>query len=223
MKSGIVFDLDETLIDRRGTLEDYANRLWEDFNIGVAASQAQFLASFLALDADGCTPQADLFARLAEAFPRPPLDPLEIAHHFSEFAWTRPRLASGVACGLAKLRAAGIPLGIITNGGAESQMRKLRGSGLDQLVDHYLISSQFGAAKPDRSIFMAMCSTLRIEAPSSWFIGDHPVFDVWGANRVGFRTIWLERRVPWPEEHNRCYTHLAPDIASALQLIDLDA
>lgn len=223
MKSAIVFDLDETLIDRRATLAAYANRFWHDFNIGREAPQSHFVASFLALDANGCTPQPELSTRLVQHYPASGLDATTIARHFSEFAWARPTMATGVAARLAELRAARVPLGIITNGAAESQRRKLEFTGLDKLVDHCLISGEFGAEKPDSSIFLAMCSALGIAAPTSWFIGDHPVFDIWGANRVGFRTIWLEKRIPWPGDCDRCYTHVVPHVGAALELISRNA
>ena len=223
MKSGIVFDLDETLLDRRATLEAYAGLLWRDFDVGREAPQSHFVAEFLAIDRNGYTPEPEIFDRLVRRFPGSTLDPLEIARHFSEFAWSRPTLAAGVASGLAGLRAARIPLGIITNGGTDSQRSKLQSTGLDRLVDHYLISSEFGAAKPDSSIFLAMCSALGIDASTSWFVGDHPVFDIWGANRVGFRTIWLERSIPWPRERDPCYTHAFPHVSAALQLLARDA
>lgn len=219
MKSGIVFDLDETLIDRRATLEAYAHRFWRDFDVGRDARQSDFVASFLDLDRNGCTPLPELGARLVQRYPRCGLDAATITGHFSEFAWAQPGMAAGVADTLAKLRGAGIPLGIVTNGGADSQRRKLRLTGLERLVHHCLVSGEFGVEKPDSAIFLAMCSALRIAASASWFIGDHPVFDIWGANRVGFRTIWLEKRIPWPEDYERCYTHVVPHVGAALELV----
>jgi putative hydrolase of the HAD superfamily len=219
MKSGIVFDLDETLIDRRATLEAYAGLLWRDFGVTSESPRSHFVAEFLAMDGDGDTPQTELVAGLVRRFPASLSDPSALSRHFSQFAWTRPALAGGVVAGLAALRAAGVPLGIITNGGADSQRRKLQFTGLDRLVDFVLISEEFGAAKPDRSIFVAMCSALGIDASASWFIGDHPVFDIWGASQVGFRTIWLERSTPWPGDCDRCYTHTFPHVSAALQLL----
>jgi FMN phosphatase YigB (HAD superfamily) len=64
-----------------------------------------------------------------------------------------------------------------------------------------------------------MCATLGIDPTASWFIGDHPVFDIWGAHRVGFRTIWLQKRIPWPDDRVPCYTHCVPNIDAALTLV----
>jgi len=219
MKSGVVFDLDDTLIDRRTTLEAYAHRLWEDFDLELETPLPPFVASFIALDADGRTPPAELFAGLARAFPRSGPHTGNMSRHFADLAWTQPRLASGVAEKIARLRTAGVPIGIITNGEAAGQRRKLQATGLDRLVDRCIISGEFGVEKPDSAIFLAMCSALDIAAEKSWFIGDHPVFDVWGAHRVGFRTIWLTKRVPWPSDRDRCYTHFAPHVSAALDLI----
>ena len=223
MKSGVVFDLDETLIDRSATLRAYAALLWRDFDIGRDVPEADFVAAFLALEDDGRAPQPDLFERVAERFPKSALDPSAMTAHYSQFAWTRPRLAAGVTSGLAELRAAGVPLGIITNGDGDTQRTKLQFTRLDRLVDRYLISGEFGAAKPDRSIFLAMCSALAIDAPTSWFVGDHPLFDIWGAHQVGFRTIWLERIIRWPDDLDPCYTHKCVNAGAALQILGISA
>jgi putative hydrolase of the HAD superfamily len=218
MKSGVVFDLDDTLIDRRDVLEAYAQRLWKDFDLQAEIALPRFVASFLAWDDDGHTPPDELFDAVVRAFPKSHLDATRISGHYSDFAWSRPTLADGVASALEQMRSRG-PVGIITNGEGEGQRRKLRSTGLIDLVDHYLISGEFGAEKPDASIFHAMCSALDIDPALSWFIGDHPVFDIWGAHRIGFRTIWLAKRVPWPHDRDPCYTHSARRIEEVFEIV----
>ena len=99
------------------------------------------------------------------------------------------------------------------------QRRKLESTGLDRLVDHCIVSGEFGADKPDPSIFAAMCEALELDAARSWFIGDNPVCDVWGAHRAGFRTVWLQKRIAWPDDYERCHTRVASSIEVALGIV----
>ena len=219
MKAGIVFDLDDTLIDRHDILAAYAARLWSDFGVAKDAPLRPFVESFLTLEDDGRASPEDWSARLAAALPRSSLASADIVRHFARHAWSEPKLVPAVAAALSRLRAKGVPLGIITNGDALGQRRKLESTGLDRLVDHCIVSGEFGADKPDPSIFDAMCEALELDAARSWFIGDNPVCDVWGAHRAGFRTVWLQKRIAWPDDYERCHTHVASSIEVALGIV----
>ncbi len=85
------------------------------------------------------------------------------------------------------------PIGIITNGPTEVQRAKLSLLGIDGLVDFVLISEEFGAAKPDPSIFAAALNLSGVEPSEAVFVGDTAEFDIAGANGVGMPTVWINR------------------------------
>ena len=68
-----------------------------------------------------------------------------------------------------------------------------------------MISDAFGVKKPDAAIFRSLMATLDVDAPQSWFVGDDPKADIWGAKQVGLRACWIERYAPWPDDLPRCY------------------
>lgn len=91
---------------------------------------------------------------------------------------------------LAELRAAGWTIGIVTNGMADNQEGKIRRTGLDALVDGWVVSDAVGARKPSPAIFEALATRLSCVL-DGWMIGDSLELDVAGGTAVGLRTAWL--------------------------------
>lgn len=58
-------------------------------------------------------------------------------------------------------------LGIVTNGRAAEQRKKLSVLGIAPRFVHVAISEEVGVAKPDPAIFLGACSAMRI-APNRW-------------------------------------------------------
>ena len=201
---GVVFDLDETLLDRRGTLDAYARALHAELDRQGSSSVEYFLEQFHRLDAAGSTPRDRFFALVSSQL-LPTQSPRDLGHHFNAHAWRSPRLFPGVAHMLRELRGQGLRLGIITNGGAAPQLDKIVNSGLSDLVDCYLVSARFGARKPDRSIFEYMAAQLGLSPRESWFVGDDPYADIWGSKQCGYSAAWVERFTAWPKELPPCY------------------
>ena len=201
---GVIFDLDETLVDRRGSLGIYCRKLYLDFGESVVLPASQFTAEFHRLDDNGRVPRDEFFKALSAAAFRNVPSAL-IKEHFEATAWVQPRLFDGIVDLLVSLRAQDLRIGVITNSGVPSQSAKLNNTGLSDLIDASVISAAFGSKKPAPGIFHHMIDGLRIDPHQSWFVGDDPRADVWGANQVGFRTCWVERYTPWPADLPRCY------------------
>jgi phosphoglycolate phosphatase-like HAD superfamily hydrolase len=86
---GILFDLDETLIDRRTSLERYARTLRTDYSSTL--DEDAFVAAFHRLDGTGRVPRPTFFGALArELFVG--IDAAAIETHFYDCAWRAPLL-----------------------------------------------------------------------------------------------------------------------------------
>ena len=68
-----------------------------------------------------------------------------------------------------------------------------------------MIRPAFGVKKPAPEIFRRLIDQLQIDPAQSWYVGDDPRADIWGAAQVGFKTCWVERYSPWPADLSRCY------------------
>lgn len=215
---GVVFDLDETLLDRSASIDVYANLLWEDFQDQIRQDRGEFTSTFVQLDGNGYTARDVVFRSLAEITQEIPATAFE--RHFREHAWSSPVPMPFALEGLRRLRQASVPVGIVTNGGSANQRQKLKSTGLGDLVDVAIVSEEFGRKKPDTEIFLEVARRLRINPHESWFVGDHPVLDIWGSTRVGFRAVWIRRTVPWPSDYEPCYTKAVESFAEALRVVE---
>jgi putative hydrolase of the HAD superfamily len=90
------------------------------------------------------------------------------------------------------LRTRGVKLGMITNGGAGWQRRKLVESQFIELFDVIFIEGEFGVGKPDRAIFDAAISALGTNPERAWMIGDRLDWDVAGAQAAGIKGVWFD-------------------------------
>jgi HAD superfamily hydrolase (TIGR01549 family) len=143
----------------------------------------------------------------------------QLRAHFEANAWQKPRLFSGTTATLLYFRERGWRVGIITNGGASSQSAKIANSGLSDLVHCSVISSLIGCNKPDREIFLYAAAQLGIVPNGSWFVGDDPRADIWGASQFGLRTVWVERYKPWPDDLLHCYDARVSSVSEILDAV----
>lgn len=78
------------------------------------------------------------------------------------------------------------PLIALSNGNAD-----LRRMGLDHYFHARIDARSFGAAKPDRGIFLAACNAAAALPEHTLHIGDHPHQDVYGAMNAGLHAAWI--------------------------------
>ncbi len=197
MFEAVLFDLDDTLLDRTTSLERFFVGHHQRV-LGGAVPLDAYCRRFHELDRHGYADRAALFAQLAAEFPGAARSEA-LLDDFRRYAWRDCQLASGTAEVLRALRSAGYRLGIVTSGASETQRAKLQSAGLLELVDVGLISEEEGVAKPNPEIFRRAAARLGVAPEACLFVGDHPDADVRGATAAGMRGVWLRRHIPWPD------------------------
>lgn len=205
-----LFDLDDTLIDRRTAVAGAVAGLCADFRYG------QEIETWMGSEfADRADPED--FARLRQEFA------LTAAVDQLWTAWIR-RMAAAVTCrravleGLTRLRENGWVVGVVTNGAADIQRSKLRAAGIEPLLHGLAVSGDVGIRKPDARLFhlaAARCGT-SLDG-GGWATGDNPIADIAGGQRAGLRTIWLRGR-PWPADA-QAPDHTVDDVTDAIDIL----
>jgi HAD superfamily hydrolase (TIGR01509 family) len=133
---------------------------------------------------------ADLLRELLGDLPVEEVDRfIDVEHE----VWRSAHAVLGTAQALLEaLRSRGLKTGIVANSWPEPA-RLLRAdvaaSGLGELMDVCVFSSEAGASKPDAAIFLQALRELDVDPLAAMFVGDRLVADVQGAANVGMVTV----------------------------------
>lgn len=188
----MIFDLDDTLIERKGMLEAFSHPFLRRFFPDTAgADYAHLHQIFIELDNGGWTTRPELFHRMYAALGKtsPSPDEAMLAYWSAHFADHIVQIPNAEKT-LRALKAAGHLLGLITNGNPVLQNNKIDQTGFRSLFDHTIVSGTFGCDKPDPRIFRASLEALGVTADHAIYIGDNLVNDIYGAHGVGMKAIW---------------------------------
>ena len=85
-------------------------------------------------------------------------------------------------------------LGIVSNGFAQWQRRKLMIAGIDRYFDAVVLSEEISSLKPDRVIFQSAIRSAGCDADRIVFVGDSYRHDIIGAAQAGMSTVWFNPR-----------------------------
>lgn len=204
--SAILFDLDDTLIDRARQTDAFAAVFEENFKAALAEEsltqgRAGLARAIAEADLRGYRKRTEFATLLRELIlwrQLPSADEL-LAFWWQEFP-RRAVATEGLYEVLQHLRGAGYRLGIITNGIVPSQTAKIEHLNLRDYVDEVVISGALEIHKPDPRIFHHALGRVETPPERAWFVGDHPINDVQGAEGAGLTAVWFQRNQPWPDD-----------------------
>ena len=197
----ILFDLDNTLIDREATFVRAAEAFWNEHDIvSAAGTQEETVKLLVEWDADGYSPRQQMLENWMRMWPG-------VYESVSLLSiWYRSRMDSSVipdhrvTSFLKALNNAGIPWGIVTNG-STNQHGKVKSAGFEPITPFMIISEEFGHQKPDPPIYEeALLRLGRMPAQRTLFVGDNPETDIKGAQKIGMLTAWLRRGRVYPTD-----------------------
>ena len=190
----VIFDLDDTLVDRRSAFRAVAEQLY-DSQPPIQEAHSLKAAVRLLIHFDTFD---DRFDRILQTWPGIPMSASDLRVWYYE-ALTGALKPDELALSLlVDLNRQGAAWGIVTNGDA-FQHTKLRLVGVQELAPFVIVSGDFGHEKPQPAIYIEAMKRLG-EPPAcrTLFVGDNPDTDIKGAQGVGMLTAWihLDRRFP---------------------------
>ena len=175
MLKAVLFDLDNTLVDRdRAFLECVRARF----------SDPAVRAQLIRLDQGGRGDRRRLFD-----FWEQRAEELINQEVFGQFLAQRLRPDAALLEAL-RILSDRVKLGIITNGSGGTQRAKLKAAGLTEVIppDRVWLSGEVGKAKPDPWIFLLACQALEEPPAHCLFVGDQESDDEAGAKAAGMRS-----------------------------------
>jgi len=116
----------------------------------------------------------------------------EMASAYGELRLASSRPLPGAIEALARLRAGGMRLALITNGAASAQRRKIE---LHQLAPYFevvIVEGEFGLGKPDPRVYQHALATLQLAPQQVWMVGDNLEWEVAAPQRLGIHGVWMD-------------------------------
>lgn len=188
--SSLIFDLDETLIDRAETMRLFLTDQYPRFEESIKATKDEFVRSVLHHQRNGYENKHTAYQlACVELFDCDQIAD-ELFKDFKDKYGFEAVLFDGAKEALDDLFQK-YSLGIVTNGRARCQNAKIDFVGIRHLFKVIKISEEFGSKKPDPSIFEACLNELGSQANSCIFIGDNPDNDLKPARELGMKVIWV--------------------------------
>jgi putative hydrolase of the HAD superfamily len=189
--AAVLFDLDGTLYDRDALVESIAGIQYDSHRGAVPEmSRETFVRLIIEMDDHGMADKLAGYRALAAEWGRPTELGDGLLEHFWALYDRQLQAPEDTHETLKALRAAGVRLGLITNGGATRQLKKLELMGLTDAFDAVLVSESEGVRKPEREIFDRALLRLGVGPAAAVFVGDNPEADVAGALGAGLAAIW---------------------------------
>ena len=197
----VLFDLDETLFDRTGSLRPFLADQRKRYPVLQPFTEEEFISQFLLRDQRGKVSKSIVYRDLLEAHSLGDASAAADLHQdYENNFWRFASAFPGMREMFEQLSRAGIRTGIVTNGETHIQMRSLLALNLDRAVDTYLISQSVGLRKPDVQIFRLAAERLGVQPGECVFVGDAPISDISGAQNAGMKAVWFPNGATWPSD-----------------------
>lgn len=114
-----------------------------------------------------------------------------IGHRYQDLRDAAVRPLPGAIGMLDRLRAAGVTLGLVTNGAAASQRAKIERFDLGARFSYVGIEGEVGVGKPCLAAYVAALRALGCAARETWMVGDNLEWDVRAPQRLGIGGVWV--------------------------------
>ncbi|WP_440161538.1 HAD family hydrolase [Alkalicoccobacillus gibsonii] len=217
MRNTILFDLDQTLLDKHQTLLHFAARQYKLFKLSTYVEDRElFITEFTRLH-QIVMPKKEVYQKirlqfsLQHALMEAMLEDLN--HQFPKESVAFP----GLTRMLNELKQKHFKIGIITNGRDFYQRNKIDSLGITSYMDVIVTSGELGIKKPDPAIFLYGLGKLEVQPEQAIFVGDDLTKDIVPAKSLGMRTILMGSHQVNPDIDTNC-VHLDEVVKAVEQL-----
>lgn len=227
----IVFDLDDTIYDLSEPFRIVHKELFSDI-LGENCDEL-FLKSriysdeILAMEWEGkIDPKDTFFFRMKKTYADVNYDmDRKMAAVFEEkyrYYQKHVVVPDGIKKMLDWCNAAGIPIGVLTNGSVKEQGNKFTALELHRWFEqeYLFVSKGIGYWKPDARAFDVVKDVMGGKTENMWYVGDTYEMDVIGAKNAGWNVIWFNHRnreVPGKKNLADMTVHTAEELLEALK------
>lgn len=184
----VLFDLDQTLLDKQQTLTLFAEYQHEHFALHRYTDLKTFKNIFISLN-NQLLPKTVVYQKIGRQCGVPERLLEELLQNLNERSPEFSEGFPGLHPMLAALCKKNYKIGIVTNGRDFYQRHKITSLAIQQYLDLIVTSDQLNIRKPDPQIIQYALDYFRVQAANTVFIGDHPEADIFPAKKLGMLTI----------------------------------
>lgn len=197
----VFLDLDNTLTDRRATVNAYAEefkvRFQQQLKSNIDVDDLALL--FNKYDRGGYETHESRSNSIAELdIWIEPADVQDLSSHWQDWVPNNSLPMYGLYECLDALTNVDIKLCLVTNGKSRNQRDKIKKLGLEKYFDEIVISEEVGFKKPAVEIFNIALAKMGCVSGDALFLGDHPFNDYLASKNLGFLAVWFSGPQEWP-------------------------
>ena len=191
----MLFDLDDTLLDRDKAVDKLFSIILEEFygDVEQHAVKNAMLQKFKEYDKKsyGHSDKVKVLESLFDEFP----PKYRLSRNYIQDFWNNnfPKCFSinQKTINIISTIKSHIKVGIITNGSTQRQKAKIINTNLNRYFDTIIISEEAGFNKPDKRIFELALNKLNVQSEDVLFVGDELEKDIAGCQNANIKGIWF--------------------------------
>lgn len=190
MKKAVLFDMDNTLIDREKAMRIAYRDQVKLFYPDDEAKQEEMYGYLLEIDDHGQMPplRRYQYARDRMGFSQ------ELVYEGADW-WNANQPYYTIVYPQAKKTLRALQkkyrLGMVTDGQIWTQRKKLETAGLEEFFEEVLVSSEVGKDKPHPRIFEVILEKMNLRPEECYYVGDISWKDIAGAYRAGITPVHI--------------------------------
>lgn len=194
MIKAVIFDLDETLLNRGKAIEQMflmiLDKCYEDVKQSV---KNEMLKKFKEYDKEsyGHNDKTKVFESFFDEFPPKYRLPRNDIQDFWNYNLPNCFTINPNTIKIVNALKMQVKVAIITNGSTQRQKAKINNTNLNSCFEIIIISEEVGFSKPDKRIFEFALNKLIVKPEDALFVGDDIEKDIGGCQNANIKGIWF--------------------------------
>ncbi|QWG76529.1 MULTISPECIES: HAD-IA family hydrolase [Bacillus cereus group] len=191
----MLFDLDDTLLDRDKAVDKLFSIILEEFygDVEQHAVKNEMLQKFKGYDKKsyGHSDKVKVLESFFDEFPPKYRLPRNYIQDFWNNNFPKCFSINQKTINIINTIKSHIKVGIITNGSTQRQKEKIINTNLNRYFDTIIIFEEAGFSKPDKLIFELALNKLNVQSEDVLFVGDDLEKDIAGCQNANIKGIWF--------------------------------